>query len=142
MENTFLNQPPTNTNPVNYEATKFLQCLGILEGFKGKCKNLHWAAPEPNIHKYLDDFLDIIADYQDALAEGYMGIHGKMGPTDVKAVPCDCTTAQEFISEVKTYILDFYRLLQEDSIHKGIKAETETLIQAINKYVYLFGLCE
>ena len=56
----------------------FINFLNQLEGWKTKCKNLHWAAPKKNIHVYLDEFLNILSDYQDGLAEGYMGILGKM----------------------------------------------------------------
>lgn len=56
----------------------FINFLNQLEGWKTKCKNLHWAAPKKNIHVYLDEFLSILSSYQDSLAEGYMGILGKM----------------------------------------------------------------
>lgn len=52
----------------------FIDFLNQIEGWKTKCKNLHWAAPKKNIHVYLDEFLEILSDYQDSLAEGYMGI--------------------------------------------------------------------
>ena len=58
----------------------FLNFIGALAGFILKAKNLHWAAPKKNIHVYLDEFHAILGDYQDALAEGYMGILGQMGP--------------------------------------------------------------
>ena len=32
----------------------FINFINKLEGFKTKCKNLHWAAPKKNIHVYLD----------------------------------------------------------------------------------------
>ena len=32
----------------------FINFLNQLEGWKTKCKNLHWAAPKKNIHVYLD----------------------------------------------------------------------------------------
>ena len=56
----------------------FINFLNQLEGQKTKCKNLHWATSKKNIHVYLDEFLSILSDYQDGLAEGYMGILGKM----------------------------------------------------------------
>ena len=31
----------------------FISFLNQLEGWKTKCKNLHWAAPKKNIHVYL-----------------------------------------------------------------------------------------
>lgn len=50
----------------------FINFLNQLEGWKTKCKNLHWAAPKKNIHVYLDEFLGILSDYQDSLAEEYL----------------------------------------------------------------------
>ena len=47
----------------------FINFINKLEGFKTKCKNLHWSAPKKNIHVYLDEFLDVISDYQDSIAE-------------------------------------------------------------------------
>lgn len=77
----------------------FINFLNQLEGWKTKCKNLHWAAPKKNIHVYLDEFLDILSDYQDGLAEGYMGILGKMQPNAIKGTPSDALNAFDFISE-------------------------------------------
>lgn len=41
----------------------FIDFLNQIEGWKTKCKNLHWAAPKKNIHVYLDEFLEILSDY-------------------------------------------------------------------------------
>lgn len=124
------------------DKTIFLGFIDKIEGYKTKCKNLHWAAPKKNIHVYLDEFLGIISDYQDTLAEGYMGILGKMGPTDVVAVPSNANNAIDFINEVIETAKNFYTSIPDDVVFKGISSETETLIQNINKYKYLFGLCD
>lgn len=120
----------------------FIGFINRLEGWKSKCKNLHWAAPKKNIHVYLDDFLEIIADYQDGLAEGYMGILGQMQPNVVKGVPCEALNAFDFIAEVKRETIAFYDRIPDETIYKGIKSECEVLIQNINKYDYLFHLCD
>lgn len=120
----------------------FLCFICKLEGWKTKCKNLHWAAPKKNIHVYLDEFLDILSDYQDGLAEGYMGILGQMGPNDVCGEPSTAVDAMSFIKEVKTCTCEWYSKLPEDPIYKGIVSECETFIQNINKYDYLFSLCD
>ena len=67
---------PIEDNEVNETsfngAEFFINFINKLEGYKTKCKNLHWAAPKKNIHVYLDDFLEKVKDFQDILAEGYM----------------------------------------------------------------------
>lgn len=120
----------------------FINFLNQLEGWKTKCKNLHWAAPKKNIHVYLDEFLDILSDYQDGLAEGYMGILGKMQPNAIKGTPGDALNAFDFISEVKSATIAFYDKIPQETAYKGIASECETFIQNINKYDYLFHLCD
>ena len=120
----------------------FINFLNQLEGWKTKCKNLHWAAPKKNIHVYLDEFLDILSDYQDGLAEGYMGILGKMQPNVIKGIPSDTLNAIDFINEVRGATIVFYDKIPQETVYKGIASECETFIQNINKYKYLFELCD
>lgn len=121
---------------------KFIGFINQIEGWKTKCKNLHWAAPKKNIHVYLDDFLGVLSDYQDSLAEGYMGILGQMAPNAVKATPCECLNAIDFINEVRVKTVEFYDSLPTETVYKGITSECETFIQNINKFSYLFSLCD
>lgn len=120
----------------------FINFLNQLEGWKTKCKNLHWAAPKKNIHVYLDEFLSILSDYQDGLAEGYMGILGKMQPNVIKGISSNTLNANDFIEEVKVGTLSFYDKIPKESVYKGITSECETFIHNINKYKYLFSLTD
>lgn len=120
----------------------FINFLNKLEGWKTKCKNLHWAAPKKNIHVYLDEFLDIMSDYQDSLAEEYQGILGHMQPNAIKGIPSDMLNAQDFIKEVRNGTIDFYEKIPSESIYAGIKSECETFIHDILKYKYLFELTD
>ena len=120
----------------------FINFLNRLEGWKTKCKNLHWAAPKKNIHVYLDEFLGILSDYQDSLAEGYMGILGRMQPNVIKGISSDTLNAVDFINEVRGATIVFYDKIPQETVYKGIASECETFIQNINKYKYLFELCD
>lgn len=120
----------------------FINFLNQLEGWKTKCKNLHWAAPKKNIHVYLDELLDILSDYQDGLAEEYQGLLGHMQPNAIKGVESSSLNAIDFISEVKQGTLKFYSRIPEGIEFSGIKSECETFIHNILKYKYLFELCD
>lgn len=131
-----------SSNEVSFNGVEFfINFINRLEGYKTKCKNLHWAAPKKNIHVYLDEFLSVISDFQDTIAEGYMGILGKMQPNSIKGMSCDCLNALDFIEEIKTNTLSFYDKIPKDTVYVGIKSECETFIHNINKYKYLFSLC-
>lgn len=121
----------------------FLDFICKLEGWKTKCKNLHWAAPKKNVHVYLDEFLEVISDYQDTVAEGIMGVLSvHLGPSDVKGDPGNAQNAQQFVDEVKAGTLSFYKQIPEDPLYAGLKSECETFIQNVNKFDYLFSLCD
>lgn len=120
----------------------FLAFINRLEGWKTKCKNLHWAAPKKNIHVYLDEFLTILSDYQDSLAEEYQGLLGHMQPNAVKGTPSDVLNALDMILEIKIETLKFYETIPTGVEYSGIRSECETFIHNILKYKYLFELCD
>ena len=120
----------------------FISFINLLEGWKTKCKNLHWAAPKKNIHVYLDEFLGVISDYQDGLAEEYQGLLGHMQPNVIKGTPSDVLNAMDFINEVKAGTTKFYENIPEWTLYAGIRSECETFIHNILKYKYLFELTD
>ena len=121
---------------------KIINFINIIEGWKTKCKNLHWSAPKKNIHVYLDEFLSILSDYQDSLAEEYQGIERRIQPNEIKGNSGSATNALDFICEVRDETINFYNSLPQEPLYKGIISECETFIHNINKYKYLFGLCD
>lgn len=121
----------------------FLSFINQLEGYKTKCKNLHWAAPKNNVHVRLDEFLDIISDYQDTVAEGIMGVLGiHLGPNDVSGISSTASTASQLVKEVKDSTLAYYSKIPDSPLYAGLKSECETFIQNVNKYDYLFSLTD
>ena len=91
---------------------------------------------------YEHEFLDIMSDYQDALAEDSMGITGKMAPGVISGTPAASLNAWAFIDEVLTGTTSFYNNIPEGTVYAGIRSETETFIHNILKYKYLFSLCD
>jgi Sec7-like guanine-nucleotide exchange factor len=132
-EDTVEEVKPTNSLVVDF--------ISLLEGWKTRCKNLHWSAPSKDIHEYLDEFHDILSSFQDSIAENYMGIEGTIEPNTVVGTLCEATNANDFINQVKDKTLDFYGSLPIELTYKGIVSESENFIYNINKYIYLFSLC-
>lgn len=120
----------------------FISFLNILEGYKTRIKNMHWAAFAMTIHERLDEFLDIVSDFQDSIAEDSMGIFGQMGPNVINGVLCDSTDPILMLTNLKAKTLSFYSTLQDKVEYAGIKSETEVFIHNLNKYTYLFKLCK
>lgn len=120
-----------------------LEFLGRLSGFVSRAKSLHWAARGKDIHEYLDGLWKEIYEFQDTVAEGFMGISGQFAAQDVPYVAAEeRRDPQAFIKEVESKTLEFYEELPaDDPRYKGLCGETESFIQTVEKYKYLFSLC-
>ena len=71
-----------------------------------------------------------------------MGILGRMQPNVIKGIPSGTLNAIDFINEVRGATVVFYDKIPQETVYKGIASECETFIQNINKYRYLFELCD
>ena len=100
----------------------FINFINKLEGFKTKCKNLHWSASKKNIPVYLDDFLSVMSDYQDSIAEDYQGILGHMNPNVIEGIKSQSLNAIDFIKEVDIATETFYNNIPNDTCYVGIKS--------------------
>ena len=132
-----ISKSETNGNPTDL----YINFLCQIEGWKTKCKNLHWAAQNDSIHRRLDDLADVLSSYQDALAEDYMGINGRVRPDILMGISSNAIEPNTFISEIIENTLGFYSQIDSSVVYAGIKSETETFIHNLNKIKYLFSLC-
>jgi len=138
-----MNDVPTiSKSETNGNSTDlYINFLCQIEGWKTKCKNLHWAAQNDSIHRRLDDLADVLSSYQDALAEDYMGINGRVRPDILIGISSNAIEPNTFISEIIENTLSFYSQIDSSVVYAGIKSETETFIHNLNKIKYLFSLC-
>ena len=132
-----ISKSETNGNPTDL----YINFLCQIEGWKTKCKNLHWAAQNDSIHSRLDDLAGVLSSYQDALAEDYMGINGRIRPDILTGISSNAIEPNTFISEIIENTLSFYSQIDSSVVYAGIKSETETFIHNLNKIKYLFSLC-
>lgn len=132
-----ISKSETNGNPTDL----YINFLCQIEGWKTKCKNLHWAAQNDSIHRRLDDLADVLSSYQDVLAEDYMGINGRVRPDILTGISSNAIEPNTFISEIIENTLSFYSQIDSSVVYAGIKSETETFIHNLNKIKYLFSLC-
>ena len=132
-----ISKSETNGNPTDL----YINFLCQIEGWKTKCKNLHWAAQNDSIHIRLDDLADVLSSYQDALAEDYMGINGRVRPDILTGISSNAIEPNTFISEIIENTLSFYSQIDSNVVYAGIKSETKTFIHNLNKIKYLLSLC-
>ena len=118
----------------------FIAFIDLIEGWKTRCKNLHWSAPKKNVHEDLDKFMDALNSFEDSIVEDYQGTNGKIQPNAVKGAQCDCLNAIDLIKEVIIKTKEFYNTITDDIDYIGIKSETESFIHKLKVFAYLFSL--
>ena len=120
----------------------FIDFINVLEGYKTRIKNLHWAAEAMNIHLRLDEMLGVVSDYEDSIAEESMGIFQKLSPLDIVGTKCTDSDPANMLTSLLQHTNSFYVQLADDIRFAGMKSETEVFIHEINKHKYLFSLCK
>ena len=118
----------------------FIAFIDLIEGWKTRCKNLHWSAPKKNVHEDLDKFMDALNSFEDSIVEDYQGTNGKFQPNAVKGTQRDCLNAIDLIKEVIIKTKEFYNTITDDIDYIGIKSETESFIHKLKVFAYLFSL--
>ena len=126
----------------------YIEYINCLEGVKGKIKNLHWAASKLSsrdkrgAHIYLDALLDEVGNTQDTIAEQCQGILGIMSLDAVKPHTIVATSTSQLMKYIENETISFYKKLPQSPKFIGIKAEIESFIGIIEKYIYLFQLTD
>lgn len=127
----------------------FQNYVNILEGVKTQIKNIHWASLKlPNrdkrgAHLYLDDFLEVVGDFQDKVAECAMGITGtSFDFNTVHGIAFNASSTRELMMYIQDKTKEFYEGISDKTICSGIKSETEVFIVNINQYQYRFSLTD
>ncbi len=114
-------------NPVLYS---FLQRL---EGYKTNLKGHHWHGYNNSTHVRIDEFFDIVADAQDAIAECGMGVYGimKLGFT---ATP---SNNWEILPLCQNIINDFIfvnKQLESDDKNLGLLNRIQDVIEQLQQH--------
>lgn len=127
----------------------FLNYVNVLEGIKTQIKNVHWASlklsniDKRGAHLYLDEFLEVVQNFQDLVAECAMGITGtSFDFNTVHGVSFNANSTKELINYIQDRTTEFYDNIPKETIYAGIKSEVETFILNINQYVFRFKLTE
>lgn len=142
-EEDLLLTPLNNIAKESYNSSSlFINFLNKLEGLKTKSKNLHWNGPDINNHEKIDAFAKELSDFEDSIAEDFMGISGIIKQGVIKGIPCVSNTIYDFVREVYNTVETFYKEVPTDICYKGILSECDAFIHIINKYKYFFALCD
>jgi len=115
--------------------------VNTLEGYKTKFKNLHWSAGTDPLHKRVDEFLDILSEYQDAVSEDVQGTVGPFSANEVKGTNVTTTDAMSTIKAIWEDTMTFRTKVEGKRDYIGLISVIDDFCHDIKKYIYLFRIC-
>ncbi len=107
--------------------------LQRLEGYKTNLKGHHWHGYNNSTHVRIDEFFDIVADAQDAIAECGMGVYGIM-TLGFTATP---SANWEIMSLCQNIINDFIYInkqLESDDKNLGLLNRIQDVIEQLQQH--------
>lgn len=140
---------PGVTENTTTDTSRFISKINYLEGVKTKIKAMHWGSKNLNVkntlgvHKFLDEYLDILSSFQDTLAESSQGILGVFDHNLYRGeFYSNVQLPGELLSDILINMQSFHKSLCCNNVYSGICSEIEVFILNTNKYKYLFNLVE
>lgn len=110
--------------------------------FSDKFKTLHWAADSMSLHKCIDELLEELEEYKDAIAENIQGIIGQFKASDFCKIELPVNDdALCIINELKQCVQNWFMCHTDDVEYEGCRSLTSAFLETIHKYVYLLRLC-
>ena len=112
--------------------------------FCDKLRVLHWAATNMSYHNALDDFIKILEDYKDAIAENIQAVIGfQFKSSDFTQInlPIEDNPIS-VLNELKICLQNFLKDHEDDIEYEGCRNATSGLLESVYKYIYVFRLCK
>lgn len=114
--------------------------LKKIEGYKTKLKELHWAAKNNSTHVRIDEFLDKLSDYEDAIAEDCQGIEGQVRVGTFSSIPCGASDIFEVLEAIKNDLISIKNTYDNNPEYIGVINETEDFFHTLKLYKYLLTI--
>lgn len=122
--------------------------LSRLEGYKTKIKNLHWSAAllpyneKDRLHVHLDEVLELVSDFQDVIAENYMGLFGVLPVGFLNGVQPETNDPLELLRIIMADLEAFHATWESDTRYIGMINAVEDLLQNLPVKKYLIMQCK
>jgi len=119
--------------------TSILNLLRKIEGAVIKLRSIHWDTKTNSLHKLTDDMIGKLPEYEDDIAEDYMGVIGiRLTPGSVTPVAIDCDDVVCLSNELISSMNGVKKLIStEDDKYCGISNVLDDMTHYLNKCKYL-----
>lgn len=118
----------------------FADFANFLEGVKTRSKNVHWKEEDNAKHKYLDDLIDELSDYEDKIMEAGQSGFGRFKDGEINGEEIEVNDPIELIDLIIDRTREFYSKLDNNPEYAGEKSWVEDFMATLKQTKYRLQL--
>lgn len=118
----------------------FADFANFLEGVKTRSKNVHWKEEDNAKHKYLDDLIEELSDYEDKIMEAGQSGFGRFKDGEINGEEIEVNDPIELVDLIIDRTRDFYSKLDNNPEYAGEKSWVEDFMATLKQTKYRLQL--
>jgi 8-oxo-dGTP pyrophosphatase MutT (NUDIX family) len=118
----------------------FADFANFLEGVKTRSKNVHWKEEDNAKHKYLDDLLEELSDYEDKIMEAGQSGFGRFKDGEINGEEIEVNDPIELVDLIIDRTREFYFKLDNNPEYAGEKSWVEDFMATLKQTKYRLQL--
>lgn len=118
----------------------FADFANFLEGVKTRSKNVHWKEEDNAKHKYLDDLIDELSDYEDKIMEAGQSGFGRFKDGEINGEEIEVNDPIELVDLIIDRTKEFYSKLDNNPEYAGEKSWVEDFMATLKQTKYRLQL--
>lgn len=118
----------------------FADFANFLEGVKTRSKNVHWKEEDNAKHKYLDNLIDELSDYEDKIMEAGQSGFGRFKDGEINGEEIEVNDPIELIDLIIDRTREFYSKLDNNPEYAGEKSWVEDFMATLKQTKYRLQL--
>lgn len=118
----------------------FVDFANFLEGVKTRSKNVHWKEEDNAKHKYLDDLLEELSDYEDKIMEAGQSGFGRFKDGEINGEEIEVNDPIELVDLIIDRTREFYSKLDNNPEYAGEKSWVEDFMATLKQTKYRLQL--
>lgn len=120
--------------------TVFADFANFLEGVKTRSKNVHWKEEDNSKHKYLDDLIEELSDYEDKIMEAGQSGFGRFKDGEINGEEIEVNDPIELVDLIIDRTRYFYSRLDNNPEYAGEKSWVEDFMATLKQTKYRLQL--
>ena len=118
----------------------FADFANFLEGVKTRSKNVHWKEEDNAKHKYLDDLIDELSDYEDKIMEAGQSGFGRFKDGEINGEEIEVNDPIELVDLIIDRTREFYSKHDNNPEYAGEKSWVEDFMATLKQTKYRLQL--